>query len=100
MGGLLDTLEEARARGAAPAVEETFTKQCRAISECTSSLKGGDLAGDIGWLSMPEVKPGEKIPKEVSLRMLVIRAALGLAVHEVSDIVVSEEGVHLLKRTA
>jgi len=63
-------------------------------------LKGGDLAGDIGWLKLPELKPGEKIPKELELRMLVIRTALSLAVNEVSDIVVSDKGVHLLKRAA
>eukprot|EP00971_Amphidinium_carterae_P211924 4205402-Amphidinium_carterae.1 len=35
--------------------KEIFTKKCRAVSECTSSLKGGDLAGDVGWLRLPEV---------------------------------------------
>lgn len=98
--GVLSALEEARASGGAAAAEAAFTKQCRAVSECTSSLKGGDLAGDIGWLRLPEIKPGEKISKELAQRMLVIRAALGLAVNEVSDIVVSDDGVHLLKRTA
>merc|ERR1712066_971183 len=98
MLGVLSALEEARAVGGASVAEAAFTQQCRAISECTSSLKGGDLAGDIGWLRLPEVKPGEKISKEVAQRMGVTRAALGLAVNEVSDIVVSDEGVHLLKR--
>ena len=41
--------------------QAAFTQQCRAMSECTSSLKGGELAGDVGWLKMPEVKPGEKV---------------------------------------
>lgn len=98
--GVLKALEEARASGGVAAVEAAFTKQVRAVSECTSSLKGGDLAGDIGWLRLPEIKPGEKVSKQVAQRMLVIRAALGLAVNEVSDIVVSDDGVHLLKRAA
>lgn len=97
---VLSALEEARARGGTAAAEAAFTQQCRAISECTSSLKGGDLAGDIGWLKLPEIKPGEKIPKELALRMQTIRTALSLAVNEVSDIVVSDDGVHLLKRAA
>jgi len=97
---VLSALEEARASGGAAAAEVAFTQQCRAISECTSSLKGGDLAGDIGWLKLPEIKPGEKIPKELALRMQTIRTALSLAVNEVSDIVVSDDGVHLLKRAA
>merc|ERR1740121_238975 len=100
MLGVLTTLEEARAAGGAAAAEAAFTKQCRAVSECISSLKGGDLAGDVGWLRLPEVKPGEKISKEVAQKMLVARAALGLAVNEVSDIVVSDDGVKLLKRAA
>merc|ERR1712046_357761 len=28
----------------------TFTSACKSISECQSALKGGDLAGDLGWL--------------------------------------------------
>lgn len=98
--GVLNALEEARAAGGISAAEAAFTKNVRAVSECTSSLKGGDLAGDIGWLRLPEIKPGEKVTRETAQRMLVIRAALGLAVNEVSDIVVSDDGVHLLKRAA
>lgn len=98
--GVLNALEEARTTGGAAAVEAAFTQQCRAISECTSSLKGGDLAGDIGWLRIPDIKPGEKMSKDVAMRMVVIRSALALAVNEISDVIVSEEGVHLLKRAA
>lgn len=80
--------------------EAAFTQQCRAVSECPSSLKGGDLAGDIGWLKLPELKPGEKLSKEAAARLGVVRAALALDIGEISDIVVSEDGVHLLKRSA
>lgn len=97
---ILDALEESVAGGGAAAVEAAFTQHCRAVSECTASLKGGDLAGDIGWLKLPEVKPGEKLSKDLAAKAVVIRAALSLEIGEVSDIVVSEEGVHLLKRSA
>jgi len=98
---VLGVLEAARTSGGGvAAAEAAFTQQCRANSECTSSLKGGDLAGDVGWLRLPEVKPGEKVPKDVAARVVVIRAALALEVGEVSDIVVSDDGVHLLKRSA
>merc|ERR1712048_1323348 len=29
---------------------DLFTQKCRELSECTTALKGGDLAGDLGWL--------------------------------------------------
>lgn len=86
MLGALQALEEARVRGGAPAAEEAFTKQCRAMSECTSSLKGGDLAGDIGWLKLPEVKLGEKVSKEIAQKIQIINKALSLSVGEVSEI--------------
>ena len=37
-----------------------FTAQCRQVSECDSSLKGGELAGDLGWLDL--TKRYEKAP--------------------------------------
>jgi len=77
-----------------------FTQKCRAISECSSSLKGGDLAGDVGWLQRPVEKPGEKPSREAASRHAVIRAALELKVGELSDILVSDDGVHVLLRMA
>mmetsp|Transcript_62473 Transcript_62473/g.116071 ORF Transcript_62473/g.116071 Transcript_62473/m.116071 type:complete len:528 (-) Transcript_62473:56-1639(-) len=102
--GLLDILEEleaARSSAAgASAAEEIFTKKCRAVSECTSSLKGGDLAGDIGWLRLPEVRVGERLTKEQAVKMAFVKSAMALDIGEVSDIISSEDGLHLLKRTA
>eukprot|EP00927_Polykrikos_kofoidii_P065598 TRINITY_DN61337_c0_g1_i1.p1 TRINITY_DN61337_c0_g1~~TRINITY_DN61337_c0_g1_i1.p1 ORF type:complete len:496 (-),score=76.55 TRINITY_DN61337_c0_g1_i1:292-1779(-) len=70
-----------------------FTTQCRAISECDTALRGGDLAGDIGWLDRNTAK-NKKVPAQVVL------AAFTLAIGQVSDIVSSERGVHLVLRTA
>jgi len=80
--------------------DAAFTKQCRAASECSSSMKGGDLAGDVGWLARPVEKPGEKPSREVASRQAVVRAAFELEVGELSDLLVSDDGVHLLQRLA
>jgi parvulin-like peptidyl-prolyl isomerase len=70
-----------------------FTIQCRAVSECDTALRGGDLAGDLGWLDRDE-KKNRKVPGPV------VRAAFTLNIGQLSDVVASERGVHLLLRTA
>eukprot|EP00933_Yihiella_yeosuensis_P012963 TRINITY_DN12247_c0_g2_i1.p1 TRINITY_DN12247_c0_g2~~TRINITY_DN12247_c0_g2_i1.p1 ORF type:complete len:355 (+),score=81.05 TRINITY_DN12247_c0_g2_i1:61-1065(+) len=70
-----------------------FTAKCRELSECQSSLKGGELAGDLGWLSRD--KPDPK-----SIQPEVHKAAFTLAIGQLSDMVFSRAGVHLLIRTA
>lgn len=70
-----------------------FTTKCRAVSECDTSLRGGDLAGDLGWLDVDPTK-NRKIP------VSVISASFKLAVGQLSDVVSSERGVHLLLRSA
>lgn len=92
---LLDALVEIDAGG-----DAAFAQKCRAVSECSSSLKGGDLVGDVGWLAKPQEKPGEKPTREMASRYSVIRAALKLEVGELSDILVSDDGVHILQRRA
>lgn len=69
-----------------------FTAQCRSSSECDTALRGGDLAGDLGWLDKDPAK-NRKVPATV------VRAAFTLAVGQLSDIVASERGVHLVLRT-
>jgi len=71
----------------------SFTTQCRAVSECDTALRGGDLAGDVGWLDTDPAK-NKKVPAAVT------RAALALVAGQMSDIVSSERGVHLVLRTA
>lgn len=77
-----------------------FSHSCRALSECSSSLKGGDLAGDVGWLVKPVERPGERLSKQAASRNAVVRAAFELEVGEISDILVSEDGAHILQRIA
>lgn len=96
---MLQILIDLEAKGSGN-TDVAFTQAVRARSECTSSLKGGDLAGDLGWLKMPEVKVGERIPKDVAARMLFVRTAASLEIGELSDIVVDDDGVHILKRSA
>ncbi|CAK0879247.1 unnamed protein product, partial [Prorocentrum cordatum] len=69
-----------------------FTKRCREDSECETAMRGGDLAGDLGWLDRDPKKNKAKVPAAV------VRAAFALQVGQVSDIVVSERGVHVITR--
>lgn len=71
-----------------------FTKRCREDSECETAMRGGDLAGDLGWLDKDPKKNKAKIP------VGVVRAAFALQVGQLSDVVVSERGVHIITRTA
>jgi len=70
-----------------------FTTRCKKDSDCDTKLRGGELAGDLGWLDKDPAK-NRKIPASV------VRAAFGLNVGQLSDIVASERGVHVLLRTA
>jgi len=70
-----------------------FTAWCKKDSDCESKLRGGDLAGDLGWLDRDPAK-NRKVPAPL------IRAVFTLAVGQLSDIVATERGVHLLLRTA
>jgi len=68
---------------------KVFTQRCREISECPSSLKAGDAAGDLGWM-----KPGGKSGPAFD------NAAFTLQVRQLSDLVDTEQGIHLLLRSA
>lgn len=85
MVAVLDELN----RGGASA----FTAKCRAMSECDTGLRGGDLAGDLGWLDADPTK-SKIVPAPV------VRAAFMLDVGHLSDLVSSERGVHVLLRSA
>lgn len=70
-----------------------FTAKCKAESECDTSMRGGDLAGDLGWLDRDPAK-NRKVPAAV------VKAAFLLSVGQLSDLVASERGLHLILRTA
>mmetsp|Transcript_106810 Transcript_106810/g.300247 ORF Transcript_106810/g.300247 Transcript_106810/m.300247 type:complete len:507 (-) Transcript_106810:101-1621(-) len=76
-----------------------FSSACRTLSECQSVLKGGELVGDLGWLS-PTNSKGPKSAVDPAVPMSVRKAAFELDVGELSDTISSEIGSHLLMRTA
>ena len=85
---------------------DAFVPLCRQISECPSKLKGGDLAGDVGWLDREKgadvVQDQNKTGASTApvLPSTVLAAAFALKPDEMSDLVVSEEGIHILQRIA
>mmetsp|Transcript_67787 Transcript_67787/g.189213 ORF Transcript_67787/g.189213 Transcript_67787/m.189213 type:complete len:180 (+) Transcript_67787:138-677(+) len=128
------SLEEAEARMLKVLVEleadgcQNFAKVCREVSECPSSLKGGELAGDIGWIDRQKIVVSEASKKTTSCNLgtssseraaaakaaasarsmrdgvqapvPVLKAGLELELGHLSDLVLSEFGVHLIQRTA
>lgn len=94
---MLGILESLLADGCA-----SFASMCKAVSECQSALKGGELAGDLGWLDRKndDKQRSKREALRVHVPANVLRAAFELAVGELGDIVTSELGVHLVQRTA
>jgi len=83
-----------------------FSSSCKSLSECQSALKGGELIGDLGWLDRindtgQDKKTQHPVPAIRSIVPATVRkAAFELDVGELSDLVSSDVGVHLLMRTA
>lgn len=69
---------------------QAFGKRVRELSECQSCLKAGDLAGDLGWVKRGTSKLGDVFEA----------AGFALQVNQMSDLVDSEQGVHIILRTA
>lgn len=67
-----------------------FTQRCREVSECQSCLKAGELAGDLGWVKRGAGKLGEAFEA----------AAFALNVNQISDLVDSDQGIHVILRSA
>lgn len=67
---------------------QRFCQRCRELSECPSCLKGGDMVGDIDW-----VRKGK-------MGAAFDEVAFALQVGQLSDLVDSEAGIHILWRTA
>merc|ERR1712050_186301 len=67
-----------------------FTQRCREISECQTSLKAGEMAGDLSWIKKGQSKVGPAVET----------AAFDLQIGQLSDLVDSEQGIHIILRTA
>jgi len=65
-----------------------FRKLCQQCSECSSADNAGQLCGDLGWISRGQAEP----PFE--------QAAFSLRTGELSDVVTTSRGVHLIQRLA
>lgn len=65
-----------------------FTARCKELSECQSCLKAGDLVGDLGW-----VKPGK-------YGQAFDDTAFALQVGQLSDLADTDQGIHIIMRTA
>ncbi|CAJ1418914.1 unnamed protein product [Effrenium voratum] len=86
-----------------------FPQLCKASSECGSAMRGGADNGDLGWLDEAKVAAlakakgltsgGPKSVVQLSVPVAVVKTAFGLEKGELSDVVVSEIGVHLVQRT-
>lgn len=72
---------------------KVFTQRCRELSECQSCLKAGDLAGDVGWMK----KGGTESQR---LGEAFEAAAFGLQVNQLSDLLDSDQGIHIILRSA
>ncbi|CAJ1373584.1 unnamed protein product [Effrenium voratum] len=65
-----------------------FTQRCKEMSECQSCLKAGELVGDLSW-----VKPGKYGQNFDDV-------AFALSVGQISDLVDTDQGVHIILRSA
>jgi hypothetical protein len=80
-----------------------FSNSCKTNSECESALKGGELAGDLGWLDRDKGKDTQQANARTVKSVIpapVLKAAFELEVGQLSDLVSSDIGIHLLMRTA
>jgi len=75
---------------AADTTKKLFTQKCKELSECTSCLSAGDLAGDVGWMKLGKGKFGAQFDA----------VAFALQVGELSDLVDSDQGIHIILRSA
>jgi len=78
-----------RLKEALAADPKQFHLLARKHSECQSALQPGQLAGDLGWVSRGSL--GDPAFEEL---------ILGLEVHEMSDLVSTPRGVHIVHRYA
>ncbi|CAE8584866.1 unnamed protein product [Polarella glacialis] len=82
----------------------SFSAVCKAISECPSALRVGELIGDLGWLDKELAEQAKETPAPGAAIKSVVPAsvrkvAFELEIGEMGDLVTSEHGVHLILRT-
>jgi len=83
-----------------------FPTLARKHSECQSALKGGEFSGDLGWLDRKsekksdEKQQGQARNLKPQLPSNILKVAFELNIGELGDILTSEQGVHLVQRTA
>lgn len=65
-----------------------FRKLCQQHSECESANNAGQLCGDLGWVSRGQLEPAFE------------QAAFELRVGDISDVITTFRGVHLIQRLA
>lgn len=75
--------------------QKMFTQRCRDLSECQTCLKAGDLAGDIGWVKRGVVKLGG-----TPLGDAFEATVFALQVNQLSDLIDSDLGIHVVLRSA
>lgn len=68
-----------------------FPKLCKEHSECESSKRGGNMCGDLGWVSKDmQIKRGGNFKEIVA----------AMTPGDFSDVATSVEGMHLIQRIA
>lgn len=77
-----------RALEALQSQQDEFPRMCRDLSDCQSAVQPGKLSGDLGWIGRGQQ---EQVLED---------AVFSLAVNELSDVVSSSRGVHVIQRLA
>lgn len=77
---------------------KVFAQRCKDMSECTTSLSGGDLAGDLGWMRSGTKGPGGSAADRLGPAFEA--AAFLLQVGQLSDLIDSDQGIHIILRSA
>ena len=68
-----------------------FAELCRELSECETGKKGGIMCGELGWMS----------PQELAVMGGSFKECIEpLTQGQLSDIAVSDQGLHLVQRVA
>lgn len=84
-------VKDPKANLAALQPTQKYLALCKEMSECATAQKGGGQCGDLGWMSEAQLK---------SQGQPFLEAARSLQVGQWSDLVPSDDGIHILHRIA